>query len=216
VIRVVVIERHEVLAKAIGTFLATEDEFELLEILPAANNGVERVSSTRPHVLLMDIDLPGADGVSGTSRVAVASPETKVLVIIGLSDTELPLRGIAAGASDVVQKNRAAGDLVEVIHRIINGQETFARLHPRLSTSGREEGSAGETTTRFRLSRRELEVLQGLVDGLSTEELASAMFVSPRTVQGHVQSIVTKMQVRSKLEAVLTGLREGIVRLAVG
>jgi DNA-binding NarL/FixJ family response regulator len=213
VIRVVVVESHQVLAEAIGMFLATADDLEM-EIVSHANDGLERLSPGRLRVLVMDIDLPDVDGVRETSRVVLASPEARVVLIVALSDPELALRGIPAGASDVVQNDRAAVDLADVIRRIVDG--TFATPEPRFLTSGRTEGPAGETTARFRLSRRELEVLQGLVDGLSTEELASAMFVSPRTVQGHVQSIVTKMQVRSKLEAVLTGLREGLVRLAVG
>jgi DNA-binding NarL/FixJ family response regulator len=209
VIRVVLVDDHQMFAEAIGMFLATEDDIEVAEILADANDVVERLAATRPGVVLMDIDLPGVDGVTATRQIVDARPDTKVILITAMSDPGLALRGIQAGASALVQKERAADDQVDVIRRTAAGEEVFPTPQLRLLTTA--QGSP--RTQGARLTQRELEVLQGLVDGLSTEELATALFVSPRTVQGHVQSILTKMRVRSKLEAVVTGLREGIVRL---
>jgi len=209
-IRVMLVDDHQMFAEAIGMFLRTEDDIEVVEILGDANSVVERVNASRPDVVLMDIDLPGVDGVTATRRIVEARPETKVVLITALSDHGLVLRGIEAGASALVAKERAADDLVDVIRRTAAGEEIF--LEPQLRLLG-VVPPGEETQTKVKLTQRELEVLQGLVDGLSTDELASALFVSPRTVQGHVQSILTKMRVRSKLEAVVTGLREGLVRL---
>jgi DNA-binding NarL/FixJ family response regulator len=209
-IRVMLVDDHQMFAEAIGMFLRTEDDIEVVEILGDANGVVERVNASRPDVVLMDIDLPGVDGVTATRRIVEARPETKVVLITALSDPGLVLRGIEAGASALVAKERAADDLVDVIRRTAAGEEIF--LEPQLRLLG-VVPPGEETQTKVKLTQRELEVLQGLVDGLSTDELASALFVSPRTVQGHVQSILTKMRVRSKLEAVVTGLREGLVRL---
>jgi NarL family two-component system response regulator LiaR len=210
VIRVVLIDDHQMFAEAIGMFLSTEDDIEVVEILADANDVVGRLSSSRPDVVLMDIDLPGVDGVTATRRVVDARPDAKVILITALSDPGLALRGIEAGASALVQKERAADDLVDAIRRTAAGEEIFPA--PQLRLLSEADGS-GTARNGSRLTQRELEVLQGLVDGLSTEELADTLFVSPRTVQGHVQSILTKMRVRSKLEAVVAGLREGVVRL---
>ena len=87
-------------------------------------------------------------------------------------------------------------DLVDVIRRAAAGEEIFPAPQLRLLTLA---PGTGETEAKVKLTHRELEVLQGLVDGMSTDELATALFVSPRTVQGHVQSILTKLRVRSKL-----------------
>ena len=209
-IRVVLVDDHQMFAQAIGMFLATEPDIEVVEILGDANGVVERLRDTRPDVVLMDIDLPGVDGVSATRRIVEVRPETKVVLITALSDPGLVMRGIQAGASALVAKERAADDLVDVIRRAAAGEEIFPAPQLRLLTLAPGEG---ETEAKVRLTHRELEVLQGLVDGMSTDELAAALFVSPRTVQGHVQSILTKLRVRSKLEAVVTGLRLGIVHL---
>jgi len=209
-IRVVLVDDHQMFAQAIGMFLATEPDIEVVEILGDANGVVERLRDTRPDVVLMDIDLPGVDGVTATRRIVEVRPETKVVLITALSDPGLVMRGIQAGASALVAKERAADDLVDVIRRAAAGEEIFPAPQLRLLTLA---PGTGETEAKVKLTHRELEVLQGLVDGMSTDELATALFVSPRTVQGHVQSILTKLRVRSKLEAVVTGLRLGIVHL---
>jgi DNA-binding NarL/FixJ family response regulator len=210
VIRVLLVDDHRMFAEAIGMFLSTEDDIDVLEILSGAEGIAERVRSSAPDVVLMDIDLPGVDGLVATRQVVEARPETKVVLITALSDPDLALRGSEAGAAALVPKERAADDLVEVIRGVADVEEAVPgprlRLLPTAPRVDKRRTAA--------LSPRELQVLQGLVDGLSTEELSAALFVSRRTVQGHVQSILTKLQVRSKLEAAVTGLREGLVHLS--
>jgi DNA-binding NarL/FixJ family response regulator len=206
VIRVLLVDDHRMFAEAIGMFLSTEDDIEVLEVLAGAEGVAERVRALAPDVVLMDIDLPGVDGLIATRQVLQARPETEVVLITALSDPDLAQRGSEAGAFALVAKERAADDLVEVIRGAVGDDEVVPGPQLRLlSTSG------GRNRT---LSPRELQVLQGLVDGLSTEELSAALFVSRRTVQGHVQSILTKLQVRSKLEAAVAGLRQGLVHLS--
>ncbi len=209
-IRVLLVDDHQMFAEAIGMFLTTEDDIEVVGILGDANDVVDRLRTSHPDVVLMDIDLPGVDGVTATRRIVEARPETKEVLITALSDPGLVMRGVEAGASALVAKERAADDLVDVIRRTAAGEEIFPAPQLRLLTL---VPASGETDVTVKLTQRELEVLQGLVDGMSTDELAAALFVSPRTVQGHVQSILTKLRVRSKLEAVVAGLREGLVRL---
>jgi DNA-binding NarL/FixJ family response regulator len=207
VIRVLLVDDHRMFAEAIGLFLSTEDDIEVLEVLAGAEGVAERVRSLAPDVVLMDIDLPGVDGLIATRQVVQARPETEVVLITALSDPDLAQRGSEAGAFALVAKERAADDLVEVIRGAAGLDEVVPGPQLRLLSTS----SGGRTRT---LSPRELQVLQGLVDGLSTEELSAALFVSRRTVQGHVQSILTKLQVRSKLEAAVAGLREGLVHLS--
>jgi DNA-binding NarL/FixJ family response regulator len=210
VIRVLLVDDHRMFAEAIGMFLSTEDDIEVLEVLAGAEGVAERVRFLAPDVVLMDIDLPGVDGLIATRQVVQARPETEVVLITALSDPDLSQRGTEAGAFALVAKERAADDLIEVIRRAAGVDEALSGPQLRLLSSA----SGGEKRRTRALSPRELQVLQGLVDGMSTEELSAALFVSRRTVQGHVQSILTKLQVRSKLEAAVAGLREGLVHLS--
>jgi DNA-binding NarL/FixJ family response regulator len=182
----------------------------VLGYLADAEDVVAYTAATGPDVVLMDIDMPGIDGVTATQRVVGACPGTKVVLITALSDPALVVRGVEAGASAFVAKERAAEDLVDAIRRAANGEAVFPPEALRLIA---ESGDAAGNGLGPPLTPRELEVLQGLADGLSTEELSEALFVSPRTVQGHVQSILTKLHARSKLEAVITGLRQRLVRV---
>jgi DNA-binding NarL/FixJ family response regulator len=210
VIRVLLVDDHRMFAEAIGMFLSTEDDIEVLEVLAGAEGVAERVRFLAPDVVLMDIDLPGVDGLIATRQVVQARPETEVVLITALSDPDLSQRGTEAGAFALVAKERAADDLIEVIRRAAGVDEALSGPQLRLLSNA----SGGEKRRTRALSPRELQVLQGLVDGMSTEELSAALFVSRRTVQGHVQSILTKLQVRSKLEAAVAGLREGLVHLS--
>jgi two-component system response regulator DesR len=209
VIKLLVVDDHQMFAEAIGVLLSTEDDIEVLGYLADAEDIVAYSAATSADVVLMDIDLPGIDGVTATERVVSSCPGTRVVLITGLSDPGLVLRGIEAGASAFVAKERAADDLVKAIRRASAGELVFppAALHA-FAEARRGNGRGGSP-----LTSRELEVLQGLADGMSTDELSAGLFVSPRTIQGHVQSILSKLEVRSKLEAVMFGLRRGLIRL---
>jgi two-component system, NarL family, response regulator LiaR len=210
-IRLVIVDDHKVFAEALGVLLKTERDIELLAVAPDAESALDIVRLRRPDVVLMDVDLPGMNGIAATRGVLASSPETRVIVLTALMDPQVVEGAAAAGAIGFVSKQRAADDLLAAIRAAAAGEEVFRTQDLRaLWGDGRQaEKRPGE----FDLTSRELEVLQGLADGLSTDELAKTLFLSPRTIQGHVQSILTKLRVRSKLGAVLYGLRQGLVRL---
>lgn len=209
-IRVLIVDDHQMVDDAIELLLSSQDDIVVLGLLADAAGVVETAAFEEPNVVLMDVDRPGVDGITATRSVVQARPETKVVLITALGDPGLVMQGIEAGAAAFVKKERAAEDLVEVIRRAAIGEEVFpADALEQLTSAASSKGHAATAV----LTPRELEVLQGLADGMSTEELSSALYVSPRTVQGHVQSILSKLQVRSKLEAVISGLRRGLVGL---
>jgi NarL family two-component system response regulator LiaR len=131
----------------------------------------------------------------------------RVIVITALLDPRVLEHAAKAGAMGFVSKQRAADDLLSAVKAVAAG-DIFFRPNDLRGVI-----RAGGARPEHRMTSRELEILQGLADGLSTEELASALFVSRRTVQTHVQNILGKLRARSKLEAVLYGLRHGLVRL---
>jgi two-component system, NarL family, response regulator LiaR len=210
-IRLVIVDDHRVFADALGLLLRTETDIELLAVAPDAETALDIVRQRRPDVVLMDVDLPGMNGIAATRETVATSPETRVIVLTALMDPQVVEGAAAAGAIGFVSKQRAADDVLGAIRAAASGEEVFRPQD--LHALWRSGTPAGTRPRAFDLTSRELEVLQGLVDGLSTDELATSLFLSPRTVQGHVQSILTKLNVRSKLEAVLHGLRYGLVRL---
>ena len=208
-IRVVLVDDHQVLADALTMLLRTQDDLDVLAVVPDAEKALRIVDEMQPDVVVMDVDLPGMNGITATRRILAAWPETRVIVLTALMDPGVVEGAVAAGAAGFVSKQRAAEELVDAIRSAAGGEDVFRPqdLHELASVSG------DTRPAHYDLTSRELQVLQALADGLSTEEVASTLFLSRRTVQGHVQSILTKLQVRSKLEAVLYGLRHGLVRL---
>jgi DNA-binding NarL/FixJ family response regulator len=210
-IRVLLVDDHQVLADALTLLLRTQDDLDVLAVLPDAEKALRIVDEMQPDVVVMDVDLPGMNGITATRRIVAARPETRVIVLTALMDPEVVEGAAAAGAIGFVSKQRAADDLLGAIRAAARGEEVFRTSDLQRLWNGKV--TAGERAGIFQLTSREIEVLQALTDGLSTNEVASSLFLSSRTVQGHVQSILTKLQVRSKLEAVLYGLRHGLVRL---
>ena len=210
-IRLVVVDDHQVFADALGVLLGAEDDLEVLAVAPDAEKALIVVGELRPDVVLMDVDLPGMNGISATRHVLERCPDTRVIVLTALMDPAVVEGAAAAGAIGFVSKQRAADDLLGAIRAASRGEEVFRTNDLRALWDGKV--TTAERSKISQLTSRELEILQALADGLSTDELASTLFLSRRTVQGHVQSILTKLHVRSKLEAVLYGLRHGLVRL---
>jgi DNA-binding NarL/FixJ family response regulator len=211
-VRVLVVDGQRMFSDALQLLLATEEDIDVVDVAPSAEAAFALITGGRrdPDVVVMDVDLPGMSGVAATERLRAAVPHVRVVVITEFTDHEVLERAMAAGASGFVSKHRTAEDLLRAIRRAAAGDEFFeARDVHALMRAARTPRHRREHD----LTDREVEVLQGLAEGSSTEELAARLFVSRRTVQGHVQSILTKLGVHSKLGAVLYGLRHHLVRL---
>lgn len=208
---VLIVDDHKMFGDAIELLLGGEEDIEALPVVRDAESALEVADHTCPDVVLMDIDLPLMNGIEATRRILDLCPGTSVVVITALMDMDLISRAVRAGASGFVSKQRAADELLATIKLAAEGETVFLthELRAMVGSMPGRDASSGPPA----LTRREVEVLQAFADGLTTDEVAERLFLSRRTVQGHVQNILIKLQVRSKLEAVLYGLRNGEIRL---
>jgi two-component system, NarL family, response regulator LiaR len=215
-VRVLIVDDHLMFAEALVALLEDEQDVEVVGTVPTGEKALEVAVSAQPDVVLMDIDLPGMDGVQATKRVLRICPEAKVVGISALRDPLLLARAIAAGASGFVPKTRAAEELVRAIRVAAAGEMVLpegdiAQVLDRLRNAAQRNG---EMHARFAsLTGREIEVLQAFTDGLTTEEVGRRFRIGVRTVRSHVENAMGKLGVHSKLEAVLLGLRSGALRL---
>jgi DNA-binding NarL/FixJ family response regulator len=207
-IRLLVVDDHRMFADALSLLFDSEDGVEIVGISNDAESALALVDAERPDVVLMDVDLPGMNGIIATQALVDSYPDVRVIVITALMDAGVAEEAARAGATGFVSKQWAAEDLRRAVHVVAAGEEFFRLEALRI---GRPDGATPKPE--HRMTSREREILQGMADGLSTDELAAALFLSRRTVQSHVQNILTKLGLRSKLEAVLYGLRHGVVRL---
>ena len=215
--RVLVVDDHQMFADALEVLLRGEPGIAFVGTASSGEAALEVAARECPDVVLMDIDLPGIDGVEATRRIIDLCPEARVVAISALQPDQVLARAVEAGASGFVPKSRAADELVHVIRRAAQGEivlpeADMSGLLTRLHRAKQGRTDADEILGR--LTARELEILQQFAAGRNTEEVASELFLSTHTVNSHLYSVLAKLGVRSKLEAVLFALRHGAIQLS--
>lgn len=186
-----------------------------LAVVGEASDGVEAVAlarRTRPHLVLMDIQMPHLDGITATRRVLESCPSTRVLMLTTFDRSQLVYDALLAGASGFLLKDAPSERLVSGIRAVHRGEELLApsitrRLIEEFTRPGREVAPGIED-----LTDREGEVLLLLARGRSNAEIAQALFVSIQTVKTHVARVLAKLGVRDRVQAVVAAYESGLVR----
>jgi DNA-binding NarL/FixJ family response regulator len=215
-IRVVLVEDQRMFSDAVKLLLDAAEGIEWAGTAESREQTVQLCTETCPDVILLDVDLPGIDPVEATRRVRELCPEVRVVAITAADSDRLMAEVIEAGACGFVLKMQPADQLIDVVRRAAAGEivlpagavaDTLLRLREARQARTDAERLLG------RLTEREVEILQALAQGNAEPEIAEALFISPHTVHSHVRSILAKLTVHSKLDAVLLALRHGAVRL---
>jgi DNA-binding NarL/FixJ family response regulator len=215
-VRVLIVDDHQMFADALVALLEIEDGVDVVASVGSGEEALEVCGPVRPDVVLMDIDLPGMDGIQATRGVLRTCPHARVVGISAMRDPQLLARAVAAGASGFVPKTRAAEELVRAVRAAAAGEIVLPEgdLAPVLGRLRNAAERSGDVDRRMStMTSREIEVLQAFADGLSTDEVGVRFGIGMRTVRSHVENILAKLGVHSKLEAVLLGLRSGAIRL---
>ena len=203
----VLIEDHAMIAHGLRAALDLVDDIDVVAVAGNIEEGVQQARGHEPQVVLLDFRLPDGDAPDAIVRLHKARPEAKVLIVSAMSDYRSVVSAMEAGASGYLLKDQPINDLIAGIRRVRAGETVVApSLVPRLL--------ARITTTSAptaKLSRREIDVLQLLAEGLSTAELAARLHLSVNTVRNHVQSVLQKLGAHSRLQAVATARRLGLV-----
>jgi DNA-binding NarL/FixJ family response regulator len=205
-VSVVLIEDHFALREGLQLLLAREG----LEVAGASGEpgeGSKLVEDTHPDVALIDIRLPGESGIALTRRLLRRRPELGVLLYTGHADVELLYEGLDSGARGYALKDGPTEELLEAIRAIAaGGTYVDPRLRPALL-------SRGVTKRVPHLSPREREILDLLAQGLTGEQIAGQLFLSPETVRTHVRNAMEKLEANTRVHAIAIALRQGEISL---
>jgi two-component system, NarL family, response regulator DegU len=205
VIRVLLADDHQVLREGLRRCL----EGAGLEVVGEVGDGmaaVRAVEELAPDVVLMDVSLPGLDGIEATRQVRARRPEAAVVMLTMYADPTTLHEAVRAGATGYLGKDCTTAELIQVIRTVAGGESALgAGLAGSLLAS---RANDRETV----LSHREVEVLQLVALGASTAEVARRLFISAKTVKNHLSSIYEKVDARDRTQAVIAGLRLGLVR----
>ena len=215
-IGIVIADDEELVRTGFRMILEAEDGFEVLGEASNGTEAVEMARSLQPDVILMDIRMPGMDGLEATRQIAEAekTPNSRVLILTTFDEDEYVYQALRAGASGFLLKRTPAATLVEGIRVIANGDALLApsvtrRLIDQFARSpepGKPEAKALQL-----LTQREREVLTLVAKGLSNGECAEQLFLSEGTVKTHVKRIYTKLDLRDRTQAVIFAYQTGMV-----
>lgn len=201
-------EVRRLLAERLGFF----DDVELVLVASSAESFFERLDRLRalPEVVLMDIELPGIDGISATERLKAAHPDIDVLMLTVFEDEDRIFTAVKAGASGYLLKDDSAGRVVgAVLEAARGGAPVSPVVAKKLLGYVRGESTAADA---FPITPRERDVLALIVEGLIEEAIADRLCISPHTVRGHVKSLYEKLQVHSRAEVVRAAYERRLVR----
>jgi DNA-binding NarL/FixJ family response regulator len=211
-IRVLFVEDHQLLAEALSAMLARERDMEIVGVAGSVAEA-KVLARERVDVVLMDYRLPDGTGAEATRAIKARWPAARVVMLTAVKDDETVLESIQAGADGYLTKDRAADDVVQAVRAAYAGETLLPRSVileiARRVAAAKERGDDRRMIEP--LTPRELEVLRALTDGLSTPEICEKLYIAPNTLRTHVQNIMGKLRVHSKLEAVAFALKNRLV-----
>ncbi|MEJ2207880.1 MAG: response regulator transcription factor [Anaerolineae bacterium] len=201
-IRVLIADDHAIVRKGICALLATEPE---IEVVGEAEDGRQAIAHTQrlaPDVVLMDLVMPGLDGLEATRQIVIQQPRTRILVLTSFAGDDKVFPAIKAGAQGYLLKDSGPEELVQAIQQVFRGESS---LHPSIARKLLRE--LADPTPREpevdALTEREIEVLQLVAEGHSNRQISEQLTISEATVRTHVSNILAKLNLGSRTQAAL-------------
>ncbi len=200
-IRIVIVDDHALVRMGLTTLIGDRTDMEVVGEASDLSQALRIVEETQPHIVLMDIRMPGQSGIEATRQIVQRFPHTRVIILTSYSDDELVMRAIQAGAAGYVLKQADNDVLLNAIQTVARGGSlldptTTARLLQYVREMERKE----EQNAFRDLSERELSVLAELAKGKTNAEIGKALFLSEKTVRNHVSTILEKLHLSNRVE----------------
>jgi DNA-binding NarL/FixJ family response regulator len=211
VISVLVVDDHRTFAEALGVVFGLEKDLRA-EVAASAAEAVEAADRAHPDVILMDLEMPGGGGLDAIRKVHAVHPAARVVAVSAHDEELVRAQAIEAGAVGFISKATPLGDLPEIVRKVGRGEamldrQEAARLLRVLRRRRHQESTERQRANR--LTPRQTQIMQMMADGASSEEIARRLKVSPYTLRTHVQNILTRLGVHTKVEAMAIAIRHG-------
>lgn len=222
-IRVGLVDDQAMVRVGLRMILETESDIQIVAEAADGEDAQSLVEEHQPDVVLMDIRMPGMDGLAATAQVLAAHPGTRVVILTTFDDDEYVYEALRVGASGFLLKSADGDTLINAVRVVAGGEALLApevtrRVIERFAEPAAASAAAASEAVHVPspeaigdLSDREVEVLQLLARGMSNQEIAKELWVSPTTVKTHVSHILTKLGVRDRVQAVVEAYESGIV-----
>jgi DNA-binding NarL/FixJ family response regulator len=220
--KILVVDDHALFRVGIVNILERESDFDIVGEADDTRSAVDRAIETSPDVILMDLSLPSPGGIETTSRIKRELPSTSIIVLASDESEEDLFDAIKAGAAAFILKDVAPDDLVTIIRRVAAGEylindKVFSKpaVASRVLKEFRELAVYGQEAAPIfaPLSPREVEILDNIAQGMTNKQVAYALSISEQTVKNHMSSILRKLSVNDRTQAVVYAMRQGWIRM---
>ena len=212
-IKVMIVDDHEVVRLGLRAALEPEDDIEVVGDFSDAQVALTEAEVRRPDVVLMDVRMPGMDGIEACRALGESLPETKVVMLTSFSDDQAVSASIIAGAAGYLLKNARRAELLRAVRAAADGESLLdpGVLAPVLERF-RDLEAKEQTREVASLSPREREVLALVAEGLTNKQIAAQLFISENTARNHVSHILDKLDLTRRSEAAAFAARRGLLR----
>jgi len=210
-ISILIVDDHEVVRNGIRSYLETIKDFEVVGEAESGEAAIRMVSELIPDIVLLDLIMPGMDGVETTRQVKKISPRTQVVVLTSYHEDVHIFPALKAGATSYILKDMKMEKLVDALQRAVRHEVT---LHPLVAERVLENirGADSEEPALFtELTERELDVLRLIAKGMTNSQIAETLVISENTVKGHVSNILSKLHLADRTQAAVYAWQSGIV-----
>ena len=219
---ILIVDDHALFRVGIANILGRESDFDVVGEADDSRSAVDRALETSPDIILMDLSLPAPGGIETTQRIKRELPSTAIIVLAVSEDEDALFDAIKAGAAAFILKDVGPDDLVTIIRRVDSGEylindKVFAKpaVASRVLKEFRELAVYGQEAAPIfaPLSPREVEILDNIAQGMTNKQVAYALSISEQTVKNHMSSILRKLSVNDRTQAVVYAMRQGWIRM---
>ncbi|MBI3745416.1 MAG: response regulator transcription factor [Chloroflexi bacterium] len=221
-IRILIVDDHVLFRVGIAQILSKEDDIEVVGEAEDSRSAMEAALDTSPNIILMDLSLPSPGGIETTQRIKRELPSVSIIVLAVQEDEDALFDAIKAGAAAFILKDVSPDDLVNIIRRVSNGEylindKVFSQpaVASRVLKEFRELAVYGQEAAPIfaPLSPREVEILDNIAQGMTNKQVAYTLSISEQTVKNHMSSILRKLSVNDRTQAVVYAMRQGWIKM---
>jgi len=211
-IRIVLVDDHKIVRQGVRAFFDAQEGIDVVGEAGSGEEAVKMVEERVPDVVLMDLIMPGMDGVEATRLAKSISPRTQIVVLTSYHDDEHIFPALQAGALSYILKDVEMDELADAVFKAARGEAT---LHPKVASRVIQElhgRKKDENGLEIDLTKREMEILKMIAQGMSNSEIAENFVISKYTVKGHVSNILSKLHLADRTQAAIYAWKKGVIR----
>lgn len=206
-IKLLIVDDHQMVRLGLSSFMNIQPDIEVVGEAADGESGYLKAKNLKPDVILMDLVMDRLDGIGATQKILAEMPEQKILILTSFLDDEKVFPALAAGAKGYILKTSQAAEIASAIRKVASGQDVLSgAVKEKINQQKHRKLELYDN-----LSKREMEVLKILAQGLSNQEIADQLFISLKTVKTHVSNIFNKLEVNDRTQATIYAIQHKLV-----